>query len=1029
MRAAAALLVALSVMAPAPAVAQMQATSHPNDVVDPALFQDLEYRMVGPTRGGRVTAVHGVPQQPGTYYMGATGGGVWKTTNYGQTWQPIGDDAFETPSIGAIDVNESNPDIVYVGTGSQGIRSNVIVGRGMYKSTDAGESWRFVGLRNTGQLGAVESHPQNPDIVYVAALGSPSGPGPDRGVYRTRDGGATWEKVLFVSDSTGFVDLALNPHNPDEIYAAAWRGERKPWTIISGGAEGGIWKTLDGGDTWTKLTNGIPGPIIGKIGIDIARSMPNRVYALIEAPGEQGGLYRSDDSGATWTMTTNEPKNLLDRPFYYTRITVDPNDANTVFVNNVAFWRSTDGGTSFHRRPTPHSDNHDLWIDPNDSRVMVQGNDGGGNVSRDGGDTWSTQHNQATAELYNVHVDDRFPYWLYSGQQDNSSIGVPSLPPTQWSPDALQAWWDQVGGCETGPVVPKPQDENVVYTNCKGQFSVYDRRHGQERNYWVGAQYIYGHNPADLKFRLQRTTPIAVSPHDPGTVYYGSQFLHRTRDNGVTWETISPDLTANESDKQVVSGAPITRDVTGEEFYSTIYAIAESPVQPGVIWVGSNDGPVHVSRDAGRTWTNVTPRGLPPGGRVQTVEPSPHDPARAFVAVYRHLLDDWQPYIYRTNDYGATWTRLTTGMNGIPSDYPTRVIREDPERRGLLYAGTEFGMYASFDDGAHWQSLQLELPRTPITDIKLHRGDLVLSTMGRGFFIIDDIVPLRQATMQLAAADEPHIYAPQDAYRMRYRGRIGDPNENQYIEPGAVIDYVLPSVPAREVALEFVDADGDVVQRLASNTGTGQQTEPGQGMQAPPWMRTGTARLPAEIGHNRFVWDLTVEGAWTESTKAPAVSGGPMIVPGDYEVRLVVDGSTAGTQPLRVRIDPRVAESGVTLADLQEQHDLHMRIRDLLSAARRASAELTEARERLAASASPDSAALARLDALHARMETEEGLIRYPQPMLLAQIQYLYGMLNGGDQKPGRDAWQRYEELDRELDAWVGELRGAITEE
>ncbi|MGH7444727.1 MAG: WD40/YVTN/BNR-like repeat-containing protein, partial [Longimicrobiales bacterium] len=606
--------------------------------------------------------------------------------------------------------------------------------------------------------------------------------------------------------------------------------------------------------------------------------MPNRVYALVEAPGELGGMYRSDDSGATWHMTTNEPSNLLDRAFYYTRITADPVDPDIVYVNNVAFWRSTDGGESFERRPTPHSDNHDIWIDPNDNQVMVQGNDGGANVSRDGGDTWSTQLNQPTAELYNVDVDDRFPYWLYSGQQDNSSIAVPSLPPTSWSPDVAMAWWDQIGGCETGPVVPKPDDENVVYANCKGKFGLYDRRSGQERNYWVGAQYIYGHNPKDLKYRLQRTTPIEVSPHDPGTVYYGSQFLHRTRDGGVNWETISPDLTANESDKQVISGAPITRDVTGEEFYSTIYAIAESPVQAGVIWVGSNDGPVHVTRDNGATWTDVTPP-MPPGGRIQNIDPSPHEPGRAYVAAYRLLLNDWRPYIYRTDDYGQTWTLLTDGTNGIPADYPTRVVREDTQRPGLLYGGTEFGMYVSFDDGAHWQSLQLNLPHVPVSDLQVHAGDLVMATMGRGFYVLDDLAPLRQATAQLAAG-APHLYSPMTSHRMRYRGRIGDASEAQYIQAGAILDYVLPSADGGAAALEIVNSAGEVIRRIESASGTGERTEAGQGMQATQWVRTGTARLPAEAGHNRYVWDLTLPGP-IGSDGQPG-RGGPMIVPASY---------------------------------------------------------------------------------------------------------------------------------------------------
>jgi photosystem II stability/assembly factor-like uncharacterized protein len=731
---AARLAAALALIGPLPLLAQN--TDDGNVVYAPALFTDLEYRMVGPSRGGRVTAVAGHVDHPGTFYMGATGGGVWKTTDYGITWHNISDGFFATGSIGAIRVADSDSSIVYVGTGSDGIRSNVITGRGMYKSTDAGATWEFIGLRGVGQIGAVLIHPTNPNLVYVAAIGHAFGPGPERGVYRTVDGGHSWENILFVSDSTGAVDLEFAPDDPQTIYASMWRAERKPWTIISGAREGGVYKSTDGGEHWTKLAGGLPNELIGKTDLAVSAANPDVLYVLAEAnPGK--GLYRSDDRGESFRFVSDED-GLTRRPFYYLNVDADPNDADVVYANSERFFKSTDGGRTFRRVRTPHGDNHDMWINPANSDLFVQSNDGGANVTLDGGLTWSSQHNQPTAELYQVDVDDRFPYWLYAGQQDNSTIAVPSLPPYS-APGGATAYWRAQGGCETGPAVPKPGDPDIVYANCKGRFGRYNVKTGQEQQYYVGAQNLYGHNPKDLMYRFQRVSPIEVSPHDPDVVYHASQFLHVTTDDGKTWETISPDLTAFRPERQMASGWPITRDITGEEHYSTIYAVEESPLQKGEIWVGANDGPVHLTRDGGATWTEITPPDLPPEGRVQHVEPSPHRRGKAYVAVLRYLLGDWQPYIYRTTDYGETWTHLTPGTNGIPADFPTRVVREDPDREGLLYAGTEFGLFVSFDDGAHWQPFQQNLPVTPVTDIKVYRRDLVLSTMGRSFWILHNV--------------------------------------------------------------------------------------------------------------------------------------------------------------------------------------------------------------------------------------------------------------------------------------------------
>lgn len=982
-------------------------------------FADLSYRTVGPSRGGRVTAVAGHPAHPLTFYMGGTGGGVWKTEDYGTTWRPISDGYFESGSIGSIRVAPSDPNVVYVGTGSDGIRSNVIVGRGLYYSGDAGETWERRGLVEMGQLGAVEVHPDDPDIAYVAALGNPWAKTPERGVYRTRDAGRSWEQVLFTSDSVGAIDLELNPANPNEIYAGMWRGQRQPWTIISGmeasGEEDGIWKSTDGGDTWRRMTEGLPTGLIGKVDFAVSAAMPNRVYSIIETTDPDEGVYRSDDFGETWELVSNQ-RGLMNRPFYYTGIVADPTDADHVYVNNEGYYESTDGGRTFERRPTPHGDNHDLWINPDNPLIQIQSNDGGANVTLDGGRTWSTQHNQPTAELYSVDIDDQFPYWLYAGQQDNTTIRVPSNPPATGSEGGHQGNWQAIGGCETGPVVPKPGDPTIVYANCKGRFGRYNQETGQEKQYYVGFQNLYGVNPSELNYRFQRVVPIEVSPHDPSTVYHGSQFVHRTTDEGVTWEQISPDLTAFPPERQMVSGGPITRDITGEEHYSVLYAIEESPVEPGVIWAGSNDGPVHVTRDGGGTWTDVTPADMPPEGRIQTIDPSPHDPAKAYFAMYRTLLGDLTPFIYKTEDYGATWTLLTTGDNGIPAHHATRAVREDPEREGLLYAGTEFGMYISFDDGASWEKFQFNLPRTPITDIKVHQSDLVMSTMGRGFWIMDNLSPLRQWD-QAASATGAIFFQPEDTHRLRGGGFGGfggsTPDEPQYSRPGAELDYLLSS-PARSVRLDILDNGGDLVRSFESAE-PGMRTEQAQQMRAPFSQQTGAAAPGTKEGLNRFVWDLTVPGP----NGAPR--GGPLVVPGTYTARLTVDGETH-ERSFEVLMDPRVAADGVTLADLQEQFELGLQIRTAIEDADATIERLRGAQERVTEGTDVER----ELKEIEQALLTDETITSYPQPMLRDQFNYLYSNSQRADQKPAEDMYERLEELVTELEVHKERLQRLI---
>jgi len=1032
-----ALLGALFLVLAVPADAQTP--DDPNTTVDPALFDDLDYRMVGPSRGGRVTTVAGHPAHPLTFYMGSVGGGIWKTTDYGNTWRNVSDGTpLTTGSMGAIQVAPSDTSVIYAGTGSDGIRSNVITGRGVYRSTDAGESWSLLGLEESGQVGGIEVHPENPDVAYVAALGHPFGKNEQRGVFKTTDGGETWEKALFVSDSVGVIDVEMHPENPDVLYAGAWRGERKPWTIISGCAApcgDGVWKSTDGGETWTHVLSGedLPEGLIGKVDLGVSAANPDRLYALVEAKPPAEGLYRSDDRGESWDLV-NDRYDLMERPFYYTNVTGHPTDADGVFVNaEQGFFKSTDGGASFDRIPTPHGDNHDMWINPENPDILIQSNDGGANVSLDGGRTWSTQQNQPTAELYQVDVDNRFPYWLYAGQQDNSTIAVPSLPATRHTPSGAQGQWESIGGCETGPVVPHPENASTVYANCKGRFGRFSRVDGQEENYEVGAEYIYGHNPAELQLRFQRTVPIEVSPNDPDVVYHGSQYVHRTTNEGESWERISPDLTTNAEVGHRRPGEPITWDITGEEYFSTTYAIQESPHDRDVIWVGSFDGLVHVTENGGESWTDVTPEGLPKWGRVNAIEISPHEPGTAYVAVYRYQLDDWEPYLYRTTDYGESWTRLTTGDNGIPADHPVRVVREDPEREGLLYAGTEFGMYVSFDDGAHWQPLQQNLPTTPITDIELHRGDLILSTMGRGFWIMDNLAPLRQARPQVAEADA-HLFDVPDQYRMRYDapggyGPGGGPAAPEYPTPGVMVDYYLQDEPSGEVRLEILGPDGGVV-RGYSSAAEGYRYEQQQGMRDPQMVRVGGEKeVPTEAGMHRFVWEMEHPGPVVPDTiraedgttnYGQPVDEGPMAAPGAYRARLIVGADTVGTSAFELMIDPRVREDGTTIADLKEQEDLNLQIRDALSRAHRMAAQVVMMKDQL--EGGDHESVMQGLTDLENALFSEREPVSYPEPKLMNQLAYLYGITTGADQKPGEDPAVRLEQLRERMSTYEERL-------
>ncbi len=957
----------------------------------------LTFRNVGPTRGGRVTTVASHPDHQGTFYMGATGGGVWKTDDYGQSWKNISDGYFQTGSIGSIAVAPSNPKILFVGTGSDGLRSNVIIGKGIYRSNDAGKTWTRLGLEQSGQITSVLIHPRDTNIVYAAAIGNPFKNNPERGIYKSTNGGQDWSLIYHHSDSVGVVDLEFAPGNPQILYASLWRARRKPWTIISGAAKvGGLLKSANGGVSWQQLHHGLPQGLIGKSDLAVCPTSPQSVWALIEAPHGEGGVFVSHDQGETFAQISTK-KELLDRPFYYCNIDVNPLNPKTLYVNSTRFWKSTNGGKTWSSQATPHGDNHDMWIHPADSNLFVQANDGGANVTRDGGRTWSSILNQPTAELYQVAVDDQYPYWLYAGQQDNSTIAVPSHPPYRTT-TGPQQFWRSTGGCETGPVIPKPGAPHIVYANCKGRFGVFNQQTGQEKQYYVGATNIYGHHPKDLKFRFQRVAPIHVSPHNPDVIYHASQYVHKTTDDGKTWEIISPDLTAFKPETQVISGTPITRDITGEEYFSTIYAVQESAIDRGLIWVGSNDGLVHVTRDGGQNWSKVTPPLLPPHARIQTIEPSRHRAGRAYVAAYRYLMGDFKPYIFKTDNFGASWSLLTSGSNGIPNDHPTRVVREDPEVAEILYAGTEFGLFISTDEGENWTTFQQNLPVTPITDIKLAHGDLILSTMGRSFWILDQIATVRQAVKTTLTSHV--LFHPDPAIRTRYRSSASIPT---YPSPGLVIDYYLGAKPSREVRIEITDMNGMVIRRFSSlkpqpEKENEEDMATGEGYQAP------AVKIFDSAGGHRVIWDMRNEGLKRNSDRHIP---GPLVAPGKFRMTLFVDDH-AYTNEVEVKMDPRIAQH-LSEDALSQQEDLQLKILDALKRALSLRKSIEDRKKELGENAQiPED-----LLAMDAALNTADG--RYHQPKLIDQLRYLYSMLDRADQMPGKDAYERYDHLNNLL--------------
>jgi photosystem II stability/assembly factor-like uncharacterized protein len=1041
--------------------------------MDDKLLRSLSWRCIGPHRGGRVVAVAGHPTEPGTFYFGGCAGGIWKTTSGGALWEIVSDGYFMTSAVGAIAVAPSSPGVIYVGTGEATIRGNVSHGDGVYKSNDGGSSWRNVGLADTRHIGAIAVHPTNPEIAYVAALGHAWGPNAERGVFRTRDGGASWQKVLFKSENAGAVDLAMDPNQPDILYATIWQTRRYPHALVGGGEESGLWRSTDGGDTWEDISRakGLPSSgIYGKLGVAASPAQPGRVWAIIEAADKDGkdagGLYRSEDWGATWERV-NDKMDLRKRPWYYMHIFADPRDPDTVWILNLRCWKSTDGGKSFIGVPTPHGDNHGLWIDPRDPNRMIEGNDGGACVTFDGGRSWSSILNQPTAQFYHVVADDQVPYNIYGSQQDNWAMRLPSI-----DFEGAITWKDYVepGGGESGYIAIGRKPPHTVFGGGIGTGSGHGRLiawnpdTGQKRNVTVWPEVhsasVAGVGASTLKYRFQWTFPVEVSQHDTDVLYICSNHVHRSTDEGTTWDVISPDLTRNDPDRQGPSGGPITYDNSGAEIYCTIFAFRESPHERGVFWVGSDDGLVHISRDGGGSWQHITPPDLPEWALISIIEPSPHDPATAYLAATCYKLDNTAPYLFKTSDYGATWTKIA---GNLPDGALTRVIREDPNRRGLLYCGTESGLYISFDDGVNWQPFQSNLPVTPVHDLIVKGTDLIVATHGRSFWILDDISLLHQ--MADGNANAPVVlYKPRDTTRYRFYEYTEAEGTQGYVDylmagpvtvafrhdedafgaktrklidggknppDGIILHYALAEKPEDNVTLAIHDAKGNTIRTFTSTAEVG-------------------AKLPTEPGANRFIWDFRYEPpsalendkAEQQDQKEKAEARialealAARALPGEYEARLTV-GDTTVTQRFAILPDPRLT---VTPEELQAQFDLKRKIRDevdevhrTINQIRRLRKQVTLWEERAKAGAGHESIVEAA-GSLKEKFTALEGELIHPDPdkpqpgpaRIKEKLATLSEMIDESDDVPTQGALEVFAALSDQADTVRRQLQGLL---
>lgn len=994
------------------------------------LLKNLQYRLVGPFRGGRSGAVEGIAGQPNVYYYGATGGGVWKSTDGGANWLNVSDGFFKTGSVGAIDAADSEPNVIYVGMGEHTLRGNVSSGDGVYKSTDGGKSWKNIGLADTQQISRVRVHPKDPNIAYVAALGHLWGASEQRGVFRTRDGGKTWDNILYRNAQTGASDLILDPSNPNTIYAAFWQISRKPYRMDSGGEGSGLFKSTDGGDTWTEISRnrGLPAGVLGKMNVTVSPVNTNRLWAMVE--NKDGGLFRSEDGGDSW-QRVSDSSNIRQRPWYYNRVYADTANENTVYVLNVGFHKSIDGGRTFSTIAVPHSDNHDLWISPNDANRMINGNDGGSNVSVNGALTW-TEQDQPTAQFYRVTTDNDFPYNIYGAQQDNSTIRIASRSDSF----AITASdWFPVGGGESGWIAPHPENSNIVFAGSyDGFLTRYDRRTGQERNIDVYPENPMGSGAEGAKYRFQWNFPIMFSPHKTAgkfPLYTAANNLFRSVDEGQSWQVISPDLTRNDKSKQKTSGGPISQDNTSVEYYNTIFTVDESPVKQGVIWTGSDDGLVQLTQDNGQNWVNVTPKDLPEWIQINEITASPFDAGSAYFAATNYKNDDLKPYIYKTVDFGRTWKKI---VSGIPDDNFARTVVEDPNKKGFLYAGTERGLYYSSNDGDSWQSLQLNLPIVPITDLIVHKRekDLVVATQGRSFYVLDNLPVL----YELADAEKvtAYLFKPEDAYRTSGGGGFALPataTVGRNPATGSVINYYLKDKPAKDLTIEFLDAGGVVVRKFVRRI-EASGTEP-----ATPGSVGGVdPQPPADLGLNTFVWNHRLANATTIPGLIMWAGSltGPRVTPGSYSVRLSIDGKTISAAPLLLKADLRLT---LTQEDFSKQYDLLKRINSKLTDTHNAIIEIRDVRtqiENVSRRLKPENKDLIdkAKDIARKLTEIEEALyqtkLKSGQDALNFPIRLnnklaaLGSSIDGSDDAPTSQAYLVYNDLTAQIDGQLAKL-------
>jgi photosystem II stability/assembly factor-like uncharacterized protein len=1037
-------LLALSLNAYLPA--QQRATDKTPEKISEKLFAKMEWRNIGPFRGGRSLTAVGNPAQPLTYYFGATGGGVWKTTDGGANWKCVSDGFLGSSSVGALALATSDPNVVYAGMGETDIRGNISMGDGVYRSTDAGATWKHIGLKATQSIGKIIVHPQNPDIVYVAAMGHIFGKNKERGVYRSTDGGATWKQILFKNDKTGAITLAMDPNNPRILYAALWEAYRAPHEMSSGGEGSGVWKSVDGGETWTDISRnpGLPKGILGKIGIAVSPVQSNLVWAIVE--NDNGGVFRSDDAGKTWRRV-NEDRNLRQRAWYYSRIFADPRNPETVFVTNVQLWKSIDGGKTFQSIETMHGDHHDLWINPTTPDQMIVADDGGASVSFNGGATWTTQ-DIPTAQMYHVAVDNQIPYRIYGAQQDNTSVSIASR--SESGEITVRDWFPTAGG-ESGYITPHPAKPHIVFGGSYGGFMTkHNLRTAQQQNVSPFPEEVIGEPSSNRKYRFQWTYPIVFSPHDANTLYATAQVVFRSRDEGRSWEIISPDLTRNDKNKQGSSGGPITKDNTGVETYNTIFTLAESPVEAGVLWAGSDCGLVHISRDGGATWQNITPpaKDMPELALISMIECSPHDKGTAYLAATRYKLDDQKPYIFKTSDYGKTWTKLT---NGVPDGALTRVVREDPNKKGLLYAGTETGVYVCFNGAAQnpvWQPLQLNLPVTPIHDLVVQKreGDLIAATHGRSFWVLDDLSPLYQIADQSVKPETNALFAPRPAYRWAAPdfelplGLATGANPPS----GVVVYYCLKEQTNDSLALEFLDGQGKLVVAYSNKYDKKGKpvSESAEFTPNPDAKRADV--LTAREGMNRFVWNTR----YADAVEVPGAVNwggsvaGPKAPPERYRARLSLGGAVIDEKEFVIMKDPRLE---TTNEDFAAQFDLlqkvHAKVHEThtaINSIREARKQILAAVERWSADASKPSAttralkaeAQPLLDSLSAveneliqtKAKSSQDVLNYPV-RLNNKLMALGSMIASSDDRPTKQMMEMFADLSARIDAQLQRLK------